>query len=63
MEGKRLSIDSDPSAYPGMRLFQKKPFESNQEGERVICDYIELIFSTKIARGPTFSIPNPGILC
>jgi hypothetical protein len=50
MEGRRLSTDD--ATYPGLPLLQLSSFETrNKEGEKVICESIELRFSSKEARG------------
>jgi hypothetical protein len=50
MVGTRLSTDE--ATYPGLPLFQPSSFETqNREGEKVICESIELRFSSKAARG------------
>jgi hypothetical protein len=52
MEGRRLCTDE--SKYPGLPLFQSRSF-SSQEGDVVICDSVELRFSSEDARGIQYS--------
>ncbi|KAI9051790.1 hypothetical protein LZ554_004057 [Drepanopeziza brunnea f. sp. 'monogermtubi'] len=53
------SLD-DETAYPGIPVFQKPPFESPQDGEPILCSALRLGFTSKLARDNTrrFLIKN-----
>jgi hypothetical protein len=61
LQGRRLS--SNEAAYPGLPLFQQSSFDSHQEGEKVICDSIELKFLSIDARGINLPKNHTGDLC
>lgn len=52
LEGRRICTDNTKS--PGLPLFQPQSFNS-QGGEGVICDSIELKFSSREARGISYA--------